>query len=146
MRKLLMAALLVVTIAGSAFATETTTVSSTIANSFAYDFKKASDVTWSTSDNYVKATFVLNNQRMEAFYNVDGEKIGSSTAFNVEELPMNAKRVFAKKYSGYTVKQAIAFTGTEETEFYISAENDKEAVILKVDSLGAVSTYKRTSK
>src|SRR4051812_40760056 len=101
MKKLLMAALLLVTIAGSALATETNTVSSTVANNFAYDYTKASNVTWTTTDNYVKATFILNNQRMEAFYNLEGDKIGSSTAFNVEELPVKAKRVFAKKYDGY---------------------------------------------
>ena len=69
---------------------------------------------------------------MEAFYNVDGEISGTSKAITLEDLPVNAKRSFAKRFNGYTVKEIIHFDGTEETAYYISAENDKETVILKV--------------
>ena len=72
--------------------------------------------------------------------------VGTSRAINLEELPVKARRAFAKKFDGYTVKQAIAFDGAEETAYYISAENEKEAVILKVDNSDGLSTFKRTKK
>jgi len=146
MKKLLMAALLAVVLTGSAFAKETSIVNSAVATTFGYEFKKASAVTWSTTTNYVKATFTLDNERMEAYYNYDGDKIGTSKAFNVEELPLGAKRALAKKYEGFTIKQAIEFAGIDETAYFIFAENEKESVILKVNGTGGLSTYKRTKK
>ena len=141
-----MAALMVVTVAASAFAKEPKIVNSAAVNNFAIEYKKASDVNWSTTDIYVKATFVLNQQRMEAFYNLEGDKIGTSKAFNTEELPTTAKRALAKKFNGYTVSQSIEFQGTDETAYFISADNEKESVILKVNGDGNLSTFQRTKK
>ena len=141
-----MAALLVVSVAATAFAKDPRTISAVALNNFAAEFKKASDVSWTSTENYIKASFILQSEKMEAFYNYDGEKIGTSKAFNVEALPVHAKRAFAKKYQGYTVKQAIEFEGIDETAYFISAENDKESVILKVNSFDNLSTFKRAKK
>src|SRR5206468_1765583 len=125
---------------------DTKKVNTVAVNNFKVEFKNASDVTWTATDTYVKATFILNSEKIEAFYNENGEKIGTSRAISIEELPVKAKRAFAKKFDGYTVKQAIEFNGTEETAYYIAADNEKEAVILKVTSSDELSTYKRTKK
>ncbi|MCW3109009.1 MAG: hypothetical protein JWQ09_3515 [Segetibacter sp.] len=146
MKKLFLVALLAVTVAASAFAKDTKKVNAAAIGNFKVEFKRASDVTWTVNDNYVKATFILNNERMEAFYNENGERIGTSRAITLDELPVKAKRAFAKKFDGYTVKQAIEFDGTEETAYYLSAENEKESVILKVDNSEGLSTFKRTKK
>jgi hypothetical protein len=45
--------------------------------------------------------------RTEALYSAEGEFIGTNQAITLEDLPVNAKRAFAKKYEGYTVKEAI---------------------------------------
>lgn len=146
MKKLFFSTLLAISLASSAFAAETKKVSSAATNTFAADFKKATEITWSVTDEYAKATFVLNNQKMEAFYNVNGEIIGTSTHAIIEDLPVHAKRSFAKKFNGYTVKEIIHFDGTEETAYYISAENDKETVILKVGVNEALTTFATTKK
>ncbi len=146
MKRLLMAALLAISVAASAFAKDSKSINTAAMNDFAVDFKKATDVSWTQTGNYIKATFVMNSEKMEVFYNHNGERIGISKAFNVEELPVHAKRTFAKKYQGYTVKQAIVFEGTDETAFFISAENDKESVVLKVNSSDALSVFQRTTK
>lgn len=145
MKKLFLAALLVVTMAASAFAKDTKKVNAAALGNFKVEFKKASDVTWTANENYAKASFILNNERMEAYYNPEGEKIGTSHAITVDYLPVKAKRAFAKKYGDYTVKEAIEFEGTDETAYFLSAENDAESVILKVTDDG-LSIYKRTKK
>jgi hypothetical protein len=146
MKKLLMAALLFISAATSAFAKDSKSVNTAASNNFAAEYKKASNVTWTATENYIKASFIMNSERMEAFYNSQGEKIGTSKAFNIENLPVHAKRAFAKKYQGYTVQQAIEFEGNDETAYFISAENDKESVILKVNMFDNMSTYQRTKK
>ncbi len=146
MRKLFIAALLAVTVASSAFAAGSSKVNSFALKNFNTQFTHASDVSWTTSENYIKAVFLNNNERMEAYYNSTGDLIGTSRSINTEVLPTSAKRTLAKKYDGYTVKEAIQFDGTEESAYFISLENDQESVILKVAENQQVSTIKQVKK
>ena len=139
MKKLFISALLAITVAASSFAAEGNNVSYTVRNNFSSQFKKASDVQWTSGENYTKATFILDNVRTEAFYSAEGEFIGTNQAITLEELPVNAKRAFAKKYDGYTVKEAIRFEGSQESAYYISAEDGRGSVILKVEDDGSMS-------
>ncbi len=61
-------------------------------------------------------------------------------------LRFKAKRSFAKRFDDYTVKEAIRFEGTEEGAYFISAEDDKKAVILKVSDNDEVSVMKVSGK
>lgn len=142
MKRLFVSALLALTLGTSSFAAEGNEVNFTVLNSFQFQFKDASDVQWKSIKGCTKATFVLNNEKMEAFYNREGEMIGTSKAISLDELPTNAKRSFAKKIEGYTVKEAIRFEGTEENAYFISAENGKDSVIFKVEDKGSVSMKK----
>jgi hypothetical protein len=146
MKKLLLIALLIVTVTASAFAGGSEEVHTAAVSNFKVEFEQASDVKWRSTEYFVKASFVLNHERMEAFYNLDGDRIGTSKAFNTEALPVKAKRAFAKKFTGFTVSQSIEFEGTDETAYFLSAENEKESVILKINSFGDLSTVQRTIK
>jgi hypothetical protein len=141
MRKLFISALFALSIAVSSFAAGNET--STARNNFASQFKKVSDVEWTSGENYTKATFVLNNVRTEALYSEAGEFIGTNQAVTIEELPVNAKRAFAKKFDGYTVKEAIRFEGIDESAYFISAQSEKGSVILKVADNGSITTVKK---
>ena len=143
MKKLFISALLAITVAASSFAAGGNTVNLAALNNFKAEFKKASDVEWSSGETYAMATFTLNNVRTQALYTPEGEFIGTNHAINLEELPVRAKRAFAKKYEGYTVKEAIRFEGSQESAYYISAENDQGSVILKVEENGSMSTVKK---
>jgi hypothetical protein len=143
MKKLFISALLAITVAASSFAAEGSKVSYAVRNNFSYQFKKVSDVQWTSGENYTMATFTLNNVRTQALYTPEGEFIGTNQAITLEELPVRAKRAFAKKYEGYTVKEAIRFEGSQESAYYISAENEKGSVILKVEDNGDISTARK---
>ncbi len=142
MKKLFISAMLAVTLATSAFAADGSKVNFFALNSFQAQFKDASSITWSDGKGYLKAAFVANNERMEAFYNSDGELIATSRTANLDELPVNAKRTLAKKLEGYTVKEAIRFEGADESAYFISAENEKGSVILKIEDNGFVTVKK----
>ena len=146
MKKLFIAALLAVTVAGSAFAKDTKKTNALVIRTFQSEFKQASNVTWTSNDNYIKATFTLNNEKMDAIYNASGERIGTSRAISIDELPVKTKRAFAKHYSGYAVKEAIEFNGIVENGYFISAENENESVVLKVNGDNELSRFKVTKK
>jgi len=146
MRKLFLSALFAIVVAVSALAAGTDNVNSTAVRNFKASFKRVSDVSWMSTKDYIKATFVLNDIRTEALYTPQGEFIGTNTAIILEELPVRAKRTFAKKYDGYVVKEAIRFEGVDEGAYFISAENEKEAVILKISDASQVSVMKSEKK
>jgi hypothetical protein len=146
MKKLLFAALLTASLATSAFAKETNEVSYRVQNNFKSQFNQAQKVNWSVRSNFTKATFEDAGQKVEAFYDVNGNMIGTSRNITLNELPTGAKRTFAKSYGGYTVKEAIRFEGAEEDAYYISAENEKENVILKVTNDRYVSVFRTSRK
>ena len=83
---------------------------------------------------------------MAAFYDLDGNMIGTSTNIAIDDLPTHAKRVFAKRYAEYTVKEAIQFDGVEETAYYISAENEAQSLLLKVSADGMLTVFKQVKK
>ena len=145
MKKLFFAALLAISVATSAFAAGTN-VNASVLRNFKMDFKNATNISWTAAEDYAKATFTVNNVKTEAFYNAEGELIGTSKNIELDELPVNAKRTFAKKFDGYTVKEVIHFEGSNESAYYLSAENNTEAVIFKVGENEQLTTYKKTKK
>jgi hypothetical protein len=146
MRKLFLAALLTVTVAASAFAKDVNSKNVRAVNRFNSEFGDAENVSWTMKSNFAKATFYLNGEKREAFYDLNGEMIGTSRNIALDKLPAGAKKLFAKKYDGYTVKEAIRFEGIEESAYYISAENDKVSVILKFTESNAMSVFKKEAK
>jgi hypothetical protein len=145
MKKLFITALLTVTVATSAFASDEKKLNVNVLRSFEAQFEFAENVKWNTNSKYIKASFEVEGKKTDAFYNLDGEYIGSSEKITLEDLPVQAKRTFAKRYSDYTVKEAIKFDGVEETAYFVSAENEKQSLVLKITGAG-VSIYKKTNK
>ena len=145
MKKLFITALLAIAVAAGVFAAPAKVSSSILAN-FNAVFKNADNVSWLVTKDYTKVAFTSGNTKMEVFYNYKGDVIGTSKSICLDELPVNAKRPFAKLFAGYNVKEAIRFEGFDETSYYISGENEKESVILKVNDHKQVSVFKRTKK
>lgn len=145
MKSFLIATLVALTINASAFASPVK-VNAAILSKFNVQYATASNVSWSTTKDYVKAKFISGNVKMEVYYNFIGEVIGTSRNISLDELPVSAKRSFAKIFSGYEAKEAIYFEGFDESAYYISGENEKESVIVKVDDNNGVSVFQKTKK
>lgn len=83
---------------------------------------------------------------MEAYYSRTGEMIGTSKGITLDQLPVRAKRSFAKKYGNYNVIEAIRFEGAEEGAYYICSQNEKETIVVKVSDNDQLSVIKKTKK
>ena len=146
MKNLLAAALLFITVSTSAFTPDPDKVNSIFQRTFDIEFPEASNVSWLVKNDFVKATFTLDDEPMTALFNLDADLIATCKNISLDDLPVNAKRTFAKRFEGYTVTEAIRFNGKDEGAYYISAENEKEAIIVKVNDFGQLSTFQRTKK
>lgn len=148
MKKLFIAVLFVTAIGTSAFANPST-VNYKIMNNFRTDFVDAENVSWKVSNEFVKASFTLDNTRLNAFYNLDGELIGTSKTFELNKLPKRALQTITKKYPypPYKLGECIEMTYPDgEKSYFLSFEINNETLVLQVSPTGYVSVFQKTEK
>ena len=142
MKKLMIATLLVAVIGTSAFAADIEKISYKVTSSFEARFTGAKNVHWSLQATFVKATFDLNDETIEAFYTIDGEQIGISRKVDLKKLPLNAISRIKKDYASYTAKEVIEFDRDGDRSFYVSLVDGDKTQILEVSLYGTVSIYR----
>lgn len=144
MKKVFLAAFVALVISVAANA-QTQQVDLKVMENFETAFAGASNVQWTSQENFTKATFIKDAQRVEVFYNPEGNFIATTKQVSVDEMPTFAKRSLAKKYSDYGVTEAFSLTADDETSYFVVAENAVEKVVLKV-AKGSISVYERSRK
>jgi len=133
----------------SAFAGETNETKATVKveKSFQKDFSKASNISWEKSNNVYIAHFDVNNVKIEAAYNEDGELVATSRKFEAADLPLAVSLAISKQYPGYDMAQTgEEITYERQTNYYINVGNDKEVLKLKCAVNGEISVDKKTKK
>ena len=130
----------------SSFAADETIVSETVIRSFQSSFKTATEVSWSVSDNYYKATFTLNGQHVAAFYNCDGQMIGMTRNISSTQLPISLQASLKNNFDGYWISDLFEMANEEGTFYYLTIENADTRLVLKSTSDADWSTYKKQRK
>ncbi len=138
---------IVMLFAGSAFAMEPENVSPKVKAAFESDFSKASKISWEKTSDFYFASFTLNDVRIDAAYNEDGELLGTARVISAEQMPLSVSLAIAEKYAGYRVeKTAIELTYEGQTRYYISVENEHQIVKLKCFSNADVEVERKIKK
>ncbi len=139
MKKLFISGLLALTLITSAFASP---VSTRAMDHFSRSFANAKSVSWKTTNGYAKASFTLNNEKVDAFYDNYGEMIGISKVMAFDKLPKAALETLTTKYTypAYQLKDCIEFTNADnEKNYYVSFETQTGSIFLEITKGGAVS-------
>ena len=89
MKKILFAAALLVTVGISSAFANNEKVSPRVLKSFNSEFSYAQDVRWEVGENYFRAAFTMNEQRVFAYYNTDGELMSIGRYISTLQLPIN---------------------------------------------------------
>ncbi len=144
MKKIFLSTVILCSIITSSFANEKNEVSFRILNSFKNTFSDVQDLNWKITNNYVKASFVLDNKKTEAYYSYDGNLMGTSKPIAFDKLPKAAIKKITKKFPfpPYTLKECIEVTNAEgEISYYVSLLNEKQiAIILQINNYGQITT------
>lgn len=146
MKKLFIAALIVVAAGTSAFAADVFKVDYKVKSSFEARFAGAQNVVWSAKETFIKAAFTMAEENVEAFFDGEGELIGLSRKVDLKKLPLNAIQKIKKDYASYQVSEAIEFDRDGDKSYYVSLEDGAKKQILEVSLYGAVSKYKGSGK
>ena len=117
---------------------------------FESEFKDAKNVVWSVSSVTQKASFVLNDRKMSAFYDLSGKYLGTIQYVDYNDMPYKAVREVSEAYKGFSpvavlqIADRPANAETNDTGAYIvSMTKDGKEVYLQVSSTGYVSLYKK---
>ena len=145
MKRLFFAALTAVLVGTSAFAADikdASKVSYKVRTIFDAKFNGASNIEWTLREDYTKASFILADQQVEAFFSTEGELIATSRKVEFSKLPLNAIQSIQKKYAAYTVSETIEMDQDGEKSYYVSLQKNDRKQILQVSFYGTVSVYR----
>jgi len=141
--KLFFTAFAALAITASSFAKGPETANVKAQKNLSAEFKEAKEITWSVKANLLEASFDWNGQKLQAFYNQDGDQVAISRQITLDKLPVKALQALNEKYSGYKTTEAIEFNSSEAgLSYYVSLENGNKKTILNVSPDGLVSVYK----
>ncbi|BAV05480.1 hypothetical protein SAMN05421788_10567 [Filimonas lacunae] len=144
MKKFIIAAITVITLATSAFAADNN--DSRVINQFKTAYPGATNVHYKTIGELVSISFVMDSTNMQAFYN-EGELVATSRTISYQQLPLRAITTLQSKYNGYTTTEVIELDhNTEGSSYYVSLETNNQKVVVKVTTSGDVSVFKKSTK
>ena len=122
------------------------TVSSKVLDAFKNDFSSAKEISWSTTNDYYKASFIFNDQHVAAFYNLDGELIAMTRYISSLDLPLSLQTNLKKGYGNYWISDLFEVSNHEGTNYYITLENADGKIILKSTAGENWRTYQKVTK
>ncbi len=142
MKKLLIAALIVVSFTTTSFASNSTKMSSKAMVHLEANYSDAKNVSWTVTDDFEKASFTIGNEKNEVYYSVYGDLIGSSKTMAFDKLPKSALAIITTAYTfpEYQLTDCIAFTDADNhTNYYVSFDINNESIALSISSYGLVT-------
>lgn len=133
--------------ASSAFALDGDKVTARVKAAFQTDFSGASQVSWEKTSDFYFATFQLNNVRVDAAYNEEGELLGTSRKIDATQLPLSVTMELAKKYGDFTkADHAYELNFEGQTSYYITVKNSRQELSLKCYANGEINVESRSKK
>ncbi len=142
MKKLFIAALIVLAAGSSAFALDVTkSVSNKLRSSFDVLYPGARNVAWEEGKDFLSASFTLDEVKQTAFFTKEGEVIGTSQHVELGKLPSKALNRIKKEYASYKITDSIEFTQNEQSSFYVMVEDGNKKIALEITAYGNVSVF-----
>lgn len=144
MKKIVFTAFMAAAVTLSSFAADVTKVNRVVLNKFATEYAGAENVNWKVTTEFIKASFVLDGDVMEVFYNAEGEQIAASKKVDYKTIPFSAQKTIRAKYANYTILETVLLEKTAiGTNFYVSLENNGKKKVLEVSLLGDVDEFSK---
>ena len=78
----------------------------------------------------------------DAFYDLAGDAIATTTSIDEEELPAYVKTLLQKKYAGFNVSEAFELKSGDETAYFIGAKKGQEKITVRVEG-DSISLYSK---
>lgn len=135
MKKVFYTALLVMGLSVSTFAAndysekKEAKVASSLQAKFENTYAGATNVTWTVTDKFQKASFNLDGVQMTAFYDLNNDYVATTHATKADKLSAVALERIAKTYKGYEIGKVIAYDNGSKVLFVDLKKGEKEVLV-----------------
>ncbi len=148
MKKLMtMVTAAVLLLSTSSFANNGNNVNEKVKAAFSKNFTRAMEVSWEQKNDFYFASFTVNNVKMEAAYNQDGELVATSRMIELAQLPLALSMALNEKYPGYTFANTATETTYEnQTSYYFTIANSRQLLKLKGTANGDITEESRIKR
>ncbi len=148
MKKIFVQTLFAVLLTGSLLANTGVTVNHQVKKSFEKEFAGAQAVTWESlsSRNIFHASFIINNERLNAYFNNEGELIATGRYIKSENLPLLASKAVAARFSKHEITEAIEYIAGNETSYIVKLNGPKNSISAQVFLGGNIAVLKKEKK
>ncbi|MFT3931986.1 MAG: hypothetical protein QM726_00100 [Chitinophagaceae bacterium] len=115
---------------------------------FNNQFTQAKNVEWVSMNNegLYQAKFTFNNEVLQAFFNEEGDFLGTTRQLTKAQLPVLVINELDKQYADAHLVSIFEFSKKDGLEYYITITNSKGAKVLKANGSGEISVYKKNFK
>ncbi len=145
-KKITQIMVLAIVICTSAFAGKNDDkVNRNVLTEFTQKFSGAKEVIWSSTADYVKASFQLNEQYMAAYFTTTGEVVGIARNLTSNQLPIKLQSELKNNLSGSWISELFEYSTDEEITYCATIESADQSIVVK--SVGSNWTLiKKTRK
>ncbi len=110
---------------------------------------KVSSVQWKSAANYEKASVLVEEQKVDVYYNTNGDLIGTTRYQDFDKLPKNALKTITKNYTypEYSLQECISFVdSSNEKTYYVSMVSENSYLVLAITEYGEVNVFANNKK
>ena len=144
MKKLSIVALFALILISSAFANKTSNPDFIGMENFNKTFPQATDVVCKIVDRYTEVSFTWHNLKLQAFYDMEGNPVGTSRKIALADLPLPYQLNIKKEYPDFQPTEVMEFDHTDSgVSYYITVVAPQKAYVLQVSADGAISVFKK---
>ncbi len=140
-KKMLILALVLVSITGFSFAADVPSINNNVLVSFNREFSSAQDVKWETNKNFIKVSFSMNHMMLFAYYSTNGELLAISRFISPDQLPLQLSTTLKKEYANYWISDLFEIHNDNGTAYYITIENETQKKVLMSSDSSFWTTY-----
>ena len=143
MKKFFIAVAILVTVGCSvSYATGKEEINPKVTAAFQKEFAGVGDVNWSVSENIVRANFLYNNVRTEAYYNQDAELVGTARNVLFNQLPLAVIKEINQRFGSAPVYEIVEYTCNGETIYSMTAELASKKLKIKASLNNIICFYR----
>lgn len=146
MKKITMMLAMVLTIGTSFAFTGEEAINKQALNAFKKEFVGATEAAWTVGGNYYKVTFSLNNQKLFAYYNMQGDFLAVTRNISSLQLPLTLQTSLKKSYKGFWISDLFEVANNDGTNYYATLETADTKIVLKSADGSDWSVFQKSKK
>jgi len=111
---------------------------------FAKKFAGAENVKWiSLADGYEKVAFTLGGTRAEAYFNSDGEFLGTVRNMLYTQLPLLVMQTVSNRFTDATIIEVREINNSEGTNYRVILEHKDKKYNVRLNTLGEITEQQK---